>query len=207
MEEQTLYLDCKYIGQVHKTILIFSSTNFLIFIDQHAAYEQILFESNQNLYTNSKKNKEYTYPKYKQYYFLNNEEYNIIKNNIFLMKDLGFNITLETNKKIRLDSYLSYYLKLNLLKVIKMFVKEYNSLLNYNILKENFLKSYFQMKSCRYSIKSGEFITKKQAYSLLYNLRILKNNKHCPHGRPVTHYMKINHLMKYFLRYDYSKII
>lgn len=203
-EHNNLLLNATYDGQIKNTFLIFSTDDNIIVVDQHAAHEQILFESNFNNYKESKKRKIYIKPRNKISIKLSTHNYSIIKKNNHIINDLGFNISMKQNRNIELLSYLSYYNKYSLKQFINLFLKEYNSSFGLKRLKINFLKAYFQLKACRLSLKSGSSITLDQAMKIRNDLNKLTNNSHCPHGRPIMNAIPMKSLMKWFLRPNYS---
>jgi len=197
-------LESTYVGQISYTFLIFTSKYGMTLVDQHAAHERILYEYFMSSYRYARENNSYIHLKKNNKIILNQTYFSIIRKNISIIDEIGFNISVEEKNTIHLRSYLSCYKNYSLEQFIKLFVKEFNNVTDYSIIRYNFIKAYSQQKACRSSWKSGFVITRKYASQIQYNLNKISNNSHCPHGRPIMHFIHIKDLLKYFCRRNCS---
>jgi len=195
-----------YVGQIKNTILIFIVNDNIVFIDHHVAHEKILFEDHKKFFKSAYSLKKYFNPTKKTCIKTNKHVYVIIQKNIKIFQSIGLILKLNF-PYICLTSHLIYYENINFSFIIKLFVKEYNHLIDPDTIRNNFLKSYMQLKACRKALMSGDFLSSRQALKILYILKknISLLNSKCPHGRPITYTIKLKDLMKKFGRYKISK--
>jgi len=170
-----------YLGQMHKSYLVFENPKGLILVDQHAAQERVFFEEYLNsLENNTVQKQPLMFPVSIE---LAASDIDAIISWQQVLDKAGFEIsrfsprTLLVNTvpnilKFRDDDLRDFVI--SLAGVIGAPGKSGDSL-KYKLI---------STMACKKSIKAGETLDKSQADALLQNLKKCEDGLHCPHGRP-----------------------
>ncbi|MDR7869973.1 MAG: DNA mismatch repair endonuclease MutL [Tissierellaceae bacterium] len=200
VEEQKiedLLLDIKPIGRVFNTYVIAESNSEdkLIFIDQHAAHERILYERYKDEFENEKVNVQIMM--FPEIIELTDVEMSYLIENIDIFKDLGFDIDEFGQNSIALRAVPMVFgtpnakdLFLDILDNIDSGIKS-----NYDTKVEKIMKI-----ACTNAIKSGDSIGNVEIMALVKDLKACNNPYTCPHGRPTIIEMTKKDIEKQFLR-------
>ena len=200
VEEQKiedLLLDINPIGRIFNTYIIAESKDEekLIFIDQHAAHERILYERYKDEFENEKINIQMLmFPKIIE---LTDYEMNYLMDNFDIFKDLGFDIEEFGQNSIALRAVPMIFgipnskeLFLDILDNLDSYIKS-----NYDTKVDKIMKI-----ACTNAIKSGDNINDIEIMALVKDLKACNNPYTCPHGRPTIIEMTKKDIEKQFLR-------
>lgn len=200
VEEQKiedLLLDIKPIGRVFNTYIIAESKDDekLIFVDQHAAHERIMYEKYKSEYENEKINVQMLM--FPEIIELTDVEINNFRENVIAFKDLGFDIDEFGHNSIALRAVPMVFgtprtknLFLDVLDNLDSGIKT-----NYDTKIEKIMKI-----ACTNAIKSGDNIKDIEIMALIKDLKSCENPYTCPHGRPTIIEMTKRDIEKQFLR-------
>jgi len=190
----------KYVGQIFKTFLVFSTRFELIIVDQHAAHEQILFEKFIRDYENCKINNKYIIPNNPICIKIDKTQSRIINHCLLSIKKIGINLHIKQNLTVSITSYLVCYSVKLIPRVFSVFFNISYEKTGFKTFEIRFLKQYFQLRACKMSIRMGDTIKARQASTLQAQLNELINNSYCPHGRPIMQVISINDFLRNFFR-------
>ena len=183
-----------YLGQLHRTYLLFETQEGMVLIDQHAASERVLFEK----FMRSK-----TVPVQKLLIPLNIElkssDFESIKPYIDLLNNIGFEITISGRSSIGVNSIPSLFntqdVKDFILRFIENFVDDIKNEIDNVTPKEKIVRS-----ACRAAIKANDLLAITDVNNLLSDLVNCDQPFFCPHGRPTIIKLEIEKIEKLFLR-------
>lgn len=181
----------EYLGQFHKTYLLFQAKDGLYLLDQHACAERINYEKFSSKEIDLKNLTEIFFPYMPN---LNPGDIEILKKNKQYFKRYGFTISTRGEvlkypiafKDINLDFILEYLI----------------STLNNNV-EPNFktvLSEKIKQQSCKASIRANDDISLDEITFMLRELEECDNPYHCPHGRPTIIKISTSDIEKLFKR-------
>ena len=185
------------VGLVHGTYIICQNELGMYLIDQHAAKERINYEYYREKLGNPRSDSismlipiTLEFP---------NNEFLILKNNLELLINMGFNIEEFGLNSIVVKAHPTWI-------PIGMEDKAIRIIIDLVIHKEKdfsiakFNDHLAATVSCKASIKANENITLEEMENLISDLRKCKNPFNCPHGRPTIVYYSKYDLEKLFKR-------
>jgi len=186
------------IGQIYNTYIIIQTDTGLIFIDQHAAHERILYEKFSQHFNDA----ETTQLIFPQLITLSQIDCEIFlpylpfftKNGIILEQFNDHQLTVKA-----LPIYLKDTNIENLIKSAVGWINEYNNLDKQKFIKEINDKIH-AMLACKAAIKAGDKLDEKQIHELIKILHVTTNKMTCPHGRPTTWRISKTEIEKKFQR-------
>lgn len=168
-------------GIIYKTYIIAENEDGMYIIDQHAAAERANYEKCLDILLS---------PKVKEIPLLipislefPTNEYLIIKNNLNILEDMGFNVEEFGTNTFIVRSHPSLLIREGREKDDIRKVFELISV-DEKFSKEKFIDHAAATMACRMSIKANDYITLEEAEYVLDELRKCKNPFNCPHGRP-----------------------
>ncbi|MDD4624364.1 MAG: DNA mismatch repair endonuclease MutL [Bacilli bacterium] len=168
------------IGLAKGTYIISQNELGIYLIDQHAANERINYEYYLKKVPSNKDVQNMIIPITIE---LTKKEYIIVKENINILEDLGFEVEEFGENSLIFRSH-PVWLKQDyeeesikrLLDLIVLIEKDFN--------KEKFMENIAITMSCKLSIKANENISLDEMELLIKKLRACDNPYTCPHGRP-----------------------
>ena len=171
----------RYLGQLHKSYLLFEDKDGLLIIDQHAAQERIYFEEFCNLISRGEVARQplmfplnIDLPASKLETVLNWESF---------LRETGFEVS-KFSGTVLLVSSTPALLKMGE-KEIKEFILSFAETAGNPLKADNeFRHKFIATKACKKAVKAGEPLTQTEAEALLENLKNCEDALHCPHGRP-----------------------
>ena len=168
----------RVLGIVNKMYIVGADLQGLLLIDQHASEERINFEKLHSQFKNRKvKVQDLLIP---VTITVSRSEKMIIESNIDKFKRMGFELKvfgIDTFSLITVPSLLLDLSSEQLNTIILDMLVKIN-------LPEDRLYNVVASKSCRMSIKAGDYISVEYANDLLRKLDKCSNPFTCPHGRP-----------------------
>jgi DNA mismatch repair protein MutL len=181
---------------VLNTYIIAQDEKGLLFIDQHAAHERILFERYMQ------RTKEFLGAQallIPETVNLNYAQFKVVSERLPLFADLGFEIETFGGQTIILRSVPLTLVNLNyqdlIVDLIDQFI-DFETFKNPAEIKEAFITTM----SCRTAIKAGDGLNILEMEALVKDLFKCDNSYTCPHGRPTVFRISHDELAKKFLR-------
>jgi DNA mismatch repair protein MutL len=160
------------------TYIIATDAKGLLFIDQHAAHERVLYEK----YFNQTQASLATQPLLIPLTFdLNYAQYKLVAERLTFFNEIGFELE-AFGGKIILDLIEQY--------------TNFKSFKNPAEIKESFLITM----ACRTAVKAGDVLKPEEMKQIIADLFKCDNPYTCPHGRPTIFRLSIEELTKKFLR-------
>lgn len=184
------------VGLIRGTYIIAQNDEGMYLIDQHAANERINYEYYSKALTNKFETIEMLIPINIEFSY---DEFIIIKENINLIKEMGFDI-----EEFGLNTFI---VRSHPIWLPKGYEEEaIKKILDLIVIKEkNFDKEKFNDRiamtvSCKLSIKANDNISIEEMETLINKLRNCDNPYTCPHGRPTIIFYSNYELEKLFKR-------
>lgn len=187
------------IWQFQRKYIMYQMENILMIIDQHAAHERILYEQAvDRLNSNANLSQQLLIPLYIE---LNTVDYEVAKGIESELKALGFDIELQTKRKIKIKGIPSDVKLGHEDKILQELIDEFKENdVKLNLEKrDNLAKSY----ACKHAIKAGDKLNSDEMLNLIDKLFYTKMPYVCPHGRPTVVKITMDELDKKFARTGY----
>lgn len=184
-----------YLGQLHRTYLLFETQQGLVLIDQHAASERVLYEKFLSQKTISVQ---------KLLFPINIElklsEFEIIKPYVDTMNNLGFEVVVSGKNSIGVYSIPSLFSNVDVKDFVLRFIE--NLISDIKTEEETTItpKERVVRNACRAAIKANDLLTLSDVEKLISDLTQCEQPYFCPHGRPTILELDIQKIEKLFLR-------
>lgn len=193
--EPIVSVEREKVWQLHHKYIVAPVKSGLIFIDQHAAHERVLYEQTlRSLESKGEHSQQLLFP---VTFELSVEDILILEEIIPYLKKIGFGITIIGKKTAALDAVPSGLRKGNeqdlLVKILDTYKSE-------NLHKESVFNRIASSIACRASIMTGDPLTVEEMCTLIDQLFNTEFPYFCPHGRPVILNFTIQELDRRFLR-------
>lgn len=189
------------IGQFKKTYILIEKKEGIVFVDQHAAHERVLYEMFANRFEEVATIK-LIFPAIVD---LSSLEMNLISEYFELLKVHGIEAEAFGPDKVAIQS-VPVYLKnvdfTDLLKTMCAWIIDSKGLSQKDMQNALTEKLRAQM-ACKAAVRAGDILTTEQMVNLLDELDKTSNRFACPHGRPTSWTLNISELEKKFKR-DYK---
>jgi DNA mismatch repair protein MutL len=188
---------CSVLGQIQGTYIICEREGNLIFIDQHAAHERILFEKFKKEYeTGSVISEKLLIPLLLE---LSAEESYLLESVGETLKSMGFEIESMGEKLFALRSIPSFIDSEDPQDIVRGILDDLSSLEKLGN-GEDALHAILITLACHTAIR-GNFILKKEEMDKLVELLApFHTSTTCPHGRPIFFHLPLEELNKQFKR-------
>lgn len=185
------------VGQVFNTYWIIEYGDKMFIIDQHAAHEKVLYERLVARYNKKEPLSQEILPPIVLSLTMREEE--MLKNNIKMFEDLGFEIESMggSDYAVRAVPYdcLSISDKDLLMELVDGLTGDFGLKVNNELLLEK-----MATMSCKAAVKGNNKLSEREANELIDELLTLENPYNCPHGRPTIISMTKYELEKKFKR-------
>ncbi len=187
----------RILGQVQGTYIVCEGEEGLLFIDQHAAHERLLFEKYKKEYeTGSIASERFLIPMAME---LSAEESFIMASHLRDFESMGFEIDCLGEKAYALRCTPSFVDPENPKEIVRKILEELSSL-----RKEgkgtNAIHAMLITLACHSAIRGNFVLRKEEMEKLVQDLHPLNLSTTCPHGRPVFFILPHNELSKQFKR-------
>ncbi len=192
---ETSKVSFKYLGEAFKTYIFAEYNGKLVIIDKHAAHERMLYNALKK--ENGENGTQFMLKPYNV--VLSKEEYNVITENLDLLRQAGFEIDDFGNGSVVVRGC-----PLNLEKEdITQTVTEIASYLadNKKSVNPEKLDWVYHSIACRAAIKAGNEQTDYELIEFTKQLLSDESVRYCPHGRPV-----LVELTKYELDKQFGRV-
>ncbi len=186
-----------YLGQLHRTYLLFENLNGLVLIDQHAAQERVLFEH----YLEAFEQRKVTVQK-----LLFPLQVDLPPSNVETLlswagwlKTAGFEITPFAPRTVQIHT------RPHIIRFQEDGLKEFIVSLAQLVgdpskSTETLKRTMVAMLACKKAIKAHDAISAAEAEALVENMKKCKDGMHCPHGRPCVAQVALKDIGKLFGR-------
>ena len=196
-KEEQKFPSLEYVGIVHGTYIICQNEIGMYLIDQHAAIERINYELYKHKLTEpTNKSTTLLIPYTLEY---TTSEFIVLKENISILKNMGFNIEQFGISSIVIKSIPNWlpkdYELESIKKIIDILLVEEK---RFDIAKFNNLVA--STLACKMSVKANTYLTKQDVDYILNGLSNCENPFNCPHGRPTIITYTKQELEKQFKR-------
>jgi DNA mismatch repair protein MutL len=183
------------VWQIHCKYIVAQIASGIIVIDQHVAHERILYEKALKFLNNK-------IPLSQQLLFpitinLSLQDYEIAKELLEDLKNLGFEIKLFSNNSVVLDGIPSDVKLGNEENILKEIIYDIRNYKEPNMDTKDFLAKTF---SCKAAIKFGDSLSQIEMMALIDQLFATEMPYVCPHGRPIVVKISVDELDKKFGR-------
>lgn len=183
-----------YLGQLHRTYLVFETQDGLTLLDQHAVSERILYEKFLSLDTIESQ---------KLLFPINIElrlsDFETIKPYLETLNNLGFETIVSGKSSIMFYSIPSLFsiadVKDFLIRFIENLLSDIKEETQTVTPKEKIIRS-----ACRAAIKANEILTLSEVNKLLNDISLCNQPFFCPHGRPTILHLELSKIEKLFGR-------
>lgn len=194
--QESIFDTLTYIGQYHKTYLLFDGGTDLYLIDQHAAMERCMYEKiKKSFETESNQSYELLVPfklefSVSEIPLINEKETDLNKLGIKFEPFGGTTIIIR-----EIPLWIPKNLEIEFISDI------INHLINnQNVSKSVMYESLAKKLSCKKSIKANTFILESEVKELINNLKQCQMPYTCPHGRPTLVKISTYEIEKMFKR-------
>jgi DNA mismatch repair protein MutL len=181
---------------IANTYIIAQDEKGLLFMDQHAAHERILYEQYMN------KSKEFLGTQallIPETVNLNHAQFKVVSERLSLFADLGFELEAFGGQTIIVRGVPLTLINMDYRQIIIDFADQY---INFESFKDpsEIKESFITTMACKTAIKAGDNLNILEMESLVKDLFRCNNPYTCPHGRPTVFRMNHDELAKKFLR-------
>jgi DNA mismatch repair protein MutL len=187
----------RYLGVHAGLFLIFSKAKELLFIDMHAAHERIVYSRIiSRVKTQGVNSQRLLYPESIE---LDAEKIELIEDKLEILKSMGLLVEVFGSSTLLVRGYPAILHNPNLKDMIFEIAEELESGGSGEDL-GGLTNSLVATMACHSAIRSGDKITREEAFLLLDQIRETKTGGYCPHGRPVIFTMSNSQIRKKFKR-------
>jgi DNA mismatch repair protein MutL len=185
------------LGQIRGTYILCEGEGNLIFIDQHAAHERILFEKFKKEYENrSMISERLLLPILIE---LSVEESYILESSGEALKGIGFEIEPVGEKLFAIQSIPSFIDQKDPKEIVREILDEL-SFLEKQGKGEEAIHTILVTLACHSAIRGNFILKKEEMDKLVENLASFHPTTTCPHGRPIFFVLPLDDLKKQFKR-------
>ena len=184
-----------YIGQALNTFLIFDDGEDLIFIDQHAAHERIIFDKLKDGYSN----KDIAVQPLLLPIIIevSDNEMEFLLKKIDFFNKIGMEIEEFGRNSLKICTIPLILEGMNIQRFFDLILYDLNSLKD--LIIEEILFEKIAQKACKSAIKSGDKISNDETNIILEQIKCNFGLK-CPHGRPIAVKITRSEIDKWFKR-------
>jgi DNA mismatch repair protein MutL len=193
----------RWIGQVFQTYLLFELDGEVIWIDQHAAHEKIVFERlverhRLALSQDDADDRLIQAMLVPQVVELSRSEMHFLQSEGDLMHQIGFEYSIIGPSAVALRGLPNT--GNIMLQPEVAFRQALSSLQHEDLQREDAIEEVFYSMACQAAVKAHDHLDEREVQQLVDDLLQLDNPYQCPHGRPVAVRMSRHELEKRFKR-------
>ncbi len=172
----------KILGQIHHTFIVAETEEGLIFADQHAAHERVMFETLLKEIRSGAAQRQGLLME--EVLTLHPRQLEVFREALPVLEKMGFDVEEFGENTLVVRAYPSVLQDQPPAETLRHFLEEKEE----GKLKtrlENYEEEVAALFACkRKSVKAHDVLTPAQMQSLLKRLALCENPFHCPHGRP-----------------------
>ncbi len=199
---ESQYHEIAIIGQYKKTYILFEKESHLVFVDQHAAHERILYEQFK-INFNKVATIQLMFPEFIK---LQTQDLITITPYLTLLAEHGIVAEIFSDTQLIIQATPVHLKNQDLQEVILQiihWITQSHDTDDERIIYILHEKIHAKM-ACSAAIKAGDSLNMEQMQKLLQDLSNIEHRFSCPHGRPTFWTQSIDYLEKQFKR-DYNK--
>ncbi len=182
------------IGEVFLNYIIAETDNAMVIIDKHAGHERIIYEQLKD----RNKIMQSQYVMDTSEVMLEENQFEVLKENTELLKSIGFEFDLSTPYLARAKA-VPMFLDSGLIDTAVEEIAQ-NLYLNKINPQTQFIDELFHSLACKSAIKANDKNSRDELQSLAEQVYFNENIRHCPHGRPVMFTLTKKEFEKQFRR-------
>lgn len=197
VSQQCVALDreLRFVGQVLNTYLIFDDGTEVLFVDQHAAHERILFDKFNEKLKNDRPDVQPLLVPYLE--TVNGAEHEFLIDNAELFDSMGIEISDFGGDSVKISALPTCLSDMNVKDFLSEILADLSGLKSVSV--KDILKEKIAKKACKAAIKSGDGVNPDDVAIIADAVK--KNvGLQCPHGRPVVAKISRNEMDKWFKR-------
>lgn len=198
----TIVSDLQYrlIGQIQNTYILIEIDESLVYIDQHAAHERIMYERLRSQFEEIARVR-LLFP---QVVHVTTSDLDLIEPHLELLQSFGIEAQRMSETELVINATPLFVKNQSLEDCIKQAIAVLHE---HQYLDEEDLKKIIQERvhallSCKAAVKAGDELSDEAMHSIISELYSCDNKLTCPHGRPTVWELKNSDLEKKFKR-DY----
>ena len=185
------------LGQIRGTYILCEGEGNLIFIDQHAAHERILFEKLRNEYENrSMASERLLLPILMEF---STEESYILESGGEALKEIGFEIERMGEKLFAIRSIPSFIDQKDPKEFLREVLDEL-SFLEKGKKGDEAIHTLLVALACHSAVRANSLLRREEIDKLVKSLTPFHRSTTCPHGRPIFFILPLEELGKQFKR-------
>ena len=187
--EEKRKINYKYIGIIFRTFIIIEIDNELYLVDQHAAHERVLYEKIKRNYKDNIQNNSQMLL-IPEVINLTHREMEFVKNNIDLIKRIGYDIELFGDNAVKISGIpdIDYKEKVNRRDMFLDILDEMTTNLRTTI--KNVEERFIATVACKAAVKANMDLTPQEVDNLIQNLLSLQNPYTCQIKNKINFKMK-----------------
>lgn len=189
----------KYIGVLNDTYLLFLTQKSILFIDQHAIHEKILYKK----YIQQKcENTFFLHPLlFDECYALSEKEVDLLTKEKSSIEKIGLTYEISDNK-ITVLSCSNEVKKIGIYESIILFCQllKDNEHISKKEKTELLLHNHAALFACKNAVKAGQKLSEHEISELIQYAIKTDDVSLCPHGRPIYYEIQSEYLEKVFKR-------
>ena len=186
----------RIIGQVFDTYWMFQYKDQLLFMDQHAAHEKVLFERNVKLFEQKEFTSQQLQPP--RILTLNAREIEVLEEYRQELEAYGFSCEPFGGREYAVYAVPGNLLGLDMNELLDSIIDEKTD--EDGSAKSTLIRDKLALMSCKAAVKGNHRLSTEEVNALLDELLTLENPYMCPHGRPTIITMTQYELEKKFQR-------
>ncbi len=177
------FSDLRYVGQILECYLVCELDEKLVVVDMHAAHERV----NYNKIRNARAEHKLTVQKLliPEVVRLTSEQVTTLMEQRDLLAELAFEVSEVDHEQVAVSGVPSVLSRLNCTALLKEFAAEPVSAGWRERLEER-IDHIAARLACHASVRSGDLLSRHEAYALFSDLDEAEISGACPHGRPVV---------------------
>ena len=193
-------INYQLIGQVHLTYILIERQESIIYIDQHAAHERVLYEKLKSQFQNTAQVR-LLFP---QVIRLSKTDLDLLEPYLEHFQNFGVQVRRMSEAELMITQTPLFMKNQSLEDCIKQSVAllHENSSLQESEIKKLLQEKVHALLSCKAAVKAGDKLSEEAMHSLIKELYVVENSLTCPHGRPTLWELRTEELEKKFKR-DY----
>lgn len=184
--------------QFHNLYIAVPTKKGVIFFDQHAVHERILYEKLQHSLQEEIKAGQHVKLEKPKKYTINPKEKTLLEEYNMLLSEIGFDFVIEDDEItfISVPQLLHDQDVSVILRQVLDALFEKGERISFEVLHHKMI-AYL---ACRSAVKAGDYLSSEQCRDLIEQLKKTENPYSCPHGRPTQVEIGLDYFHKLFKR-------